>query len=112
MPTHNIADRYALANGTCGRLVGVVCPAGAPVGSFPEALVVSVPEYCGPAFYQGEPRWVPSVPKLSFKEGAHQTREQFPAADGYAMTVNTSPGLTLQEGVVINLTSGNRFKAA
>ena len=31
-----------VANGTRGKLVGAVYPAGAPVGSFPEALVVEV----------------------------------------------------------------------
>ena len=82
MVTRNIAYRYGLANGTRGRLVGVVDPVGAPVGSFPEALVVSVPEYCGPAFYQGEPQWVPSLPTVISKEGTRQTREQFPVVAG------------------------------
>ena len=112
MITRNIAYKYGLANGTRGKLVGVVYPAGAPVGSFPEALVVEVPEYCGPAFYPSEPKWVPILPKVSIKEGTRQTREQFPVVAGYALTVNKAQGLTLKEGVVINLTSGRRFKAA
>ena len=91
---------------------GVVYPAGTPVGSFPEALVVEVPEYCGPAFYPSEPKWVIILPKVSIKEGTRQTREQFPVVAGYALTVNKAQGLTLKEGVVINLTSGKRFKAA
>ena len=68
MLTRAIAYKYGLANGTRGKLVGVVYPAGAPVGSFPEALVVEVPEYCGPAFYPSEPKWVPILPKVSIKE--------------------------------------------
>merc|ERR1712012_693281 len=52
------------------------------------------------------------MPKVSIREGAHQTREQFPVAAGYALTANKAQGLTLKEGVVINLTSGKRFKAA
>ena len=87
MLTRNIAYKYGLANGTRGKLVGVVYPAGAPVGSFPEALVVEVPEYCGPAFYPSEPKWVPILPKVSIKEGTRQTREQFPVVAGYALTV-------------------------
>ena len=57
---------------------------------------------------------MPILPKLSSKEGTHQTREQFPVVvvAGYAMTVNRSQGLTIQEGAAINLTSGKRFKAA
>ena len=112
MLTRNIAYKYGLANGTRGKLVGVVYPTGAPVGSFPEALVVEVPEYCGPAFYPSEPKWVIILPKVSIKEGTRQTREQFPVVAGYALTVNKAQGLTLKEGVVINLTSGKRFKAA
>ena len=112
MLTRNIAYKYGLANGTRGKLVGVVYPAGAPVGSYPEALVVEVPEYCGPAFYPSEPKWVIILPKVSIKEGTRQTREQFPVVAGYALTVNKAQGLTLKEGVVINLTSGKRFKAA
>ena len=112
MLSRNIAYKYGLANGTRGKLVGVVYKADSPVGTFPEALVVEVPEYCDPAFYPSEPKWVPILPKVSIKEGTRQTRELFPAVAGYALTVNKAQGLTLKEGVVINLTSGKRFKAA
>ena len=112
MITRNIAYKYGLANGTRGKLIGVVYPPGAPVGVFPEALIVEVPEYCGPAFYKNQPKWVPILPKLSIKEGTRMTREQFPLVAGYALTVNKAQGLTIKEGVVINLTSGARFKAA
>ena len=73
---------------------------------------LEVLEYCGPAFYPSEPKWVIILPKVSIKEGTRQTREQFPVVAGYALTVNKAQGLTLKEGVVINLTSGKRFKAA
>ena len=65
-----------------------------------------------PAFYPSEPKWVPILPKVSVKEGTRQTREQFPVVAGYALTVNKAQGITLKEGVVINLNSGKRFKAA
>jgi hypothetical protein len=112
MITRNIAYKFGLANGTRGTLVGVVYSAGAPVGSFPEAIVMDVPGYTGPVFYPSQRTWVPILPKLSFKEGTRQTREQFPLVAGYALTVNKAQGLTFKEGVVINLRSGKRFKAA
>ena len=112
MITRNVAYKYGLSNGTRGKLVGVVYPTGVLVGSFPEALVVDVQEYCGPAFYPSEPKWVPILPKLSLKEKTRQTRNKFPIVAGYALTVNKAQGLTLKDGVVINLTSGKRFKAA
>ena len=49
---------------------------------------------------------------MSIKEGTRQTREKNPVVAGYALTVNKAQGLTLKKGVVINLTSGKRFKAA
>lgn len=71
-----------------------------------------VPEYCGPAFYPGEPKWVPVLPMLSMKEGTRMTRMQFPVVAGFALTVNKAQGLTIKEGVVIHLVGGKRFKPA
>ena len=50
MIARKIAYKYGLANGTHGNLIGVVYPRGGPVGVFPQALIVEVSEYCGPAF--------------------------------------------------------------
>ena len=55
MLTRNVAYLYGLANGSRGRVVGVVYGPGG-VGSFPGAIVVEFPDYCGPAFYQDEPK--------------------------------------------------------
>jgi hypothetical protein len=109
--TRNVAYLYGLANGTRGKLVGVVYGPGG-VGTFPEALVVEVSDYCGPAFYPEEPKWVPILPKLSYKEGTRMTREQFPVVAGFALTVNKAQGLTVKEGVVIHLAGGQRFRPA
>ena len=91
--------------------MGVVYGPGG-VGSFPEALVLEVPEYCGPVFYAGEPKWVPILPKISYKEGTRMTREQFPVVAGFALTVNKAQGLTVKEGIVIHLAGGARFRPA
>ena len=48
--TRNVAYLYGLANGTRGKVVGVIYGPG-EIGDFPEPIVVAVPEYCGPAFY-------------------------------------------------------------
>ena len=88
MITRNIAYKYGLANGTRGKLVGVVYGSGSPVGTFPEALVVEIQEYCGPAFFPTMPKWVPILPKVSVKEGTRPTREQFPVVAGYARSLS------------------------
>jgi len=110
MITRNVAYLYGLANGTRGFLVGIVYPEGAPLGSFPLVLVVDAPDYCGPVFYPGQPTWVPIFTKTEWS--GSQTRTQFPLVAGFAMTVNKSQGLTIGEGVVVNLQGSARFKPA
>jgi len=111
MLSRNVAYRYGLANGTRGTLVGVVYGPGG-VGTLPEALIVDVPEYCGPAFYPEEPKWVPLLPMFSLKEGTRMSRTQFPVVAGFAITVNKAQGLTIKEGVVIHLQGSQRFRPA
>ena len=109
--TRNVAYLYGLANGTRGKVVGVVYgPAG--IGSLCEAVVCEFPDYCGPAFYASEPHWVPILPMHATKEGSRLTRCQVPIAAGFALTVNKAQGLTVKEGVVINLEGGKRFRPA
>ena len=40
------------------------------------------------------------------------TRTQFPVTAGFALTVNKAQGLTIKEGVVINLVGSRRFRPA
>ena len=112
MLTRNVAYRYGLANGTRGTLIGVVYAAGDPVGAFPEALIVHIPEYVGPSFWKDEPQWVPLLPMTGCKEGTRMTRTQFPVVAGFALTVNKAQGLTIKEGVVIHLAGSRRFRPA
>ena len=107
----NVAYKFGLANGTRGIFIGAVYGPGG-VGTFPEALVCQFPDYCGPAFYQDEPKWVPILPATTFKEGTRMTRTQFPLVAGFALTVNKAQGLTVTEGVVIHLVGSKRFRPA
>ena len=110
MITRNVAYLHGLANGTRGTLVGVVYPRGSKMGCFPEAVIVSIPEYRGPMFYLGEPTWVPILAMSDFQ--GSQSRTQFPIVAGFAMTINKSQGLTIKEGAVINLQGTVRFRPA
>ena len=49
---------------------------------------------------------------VSRKEGTRMTREQFPVVAGFALTVNKAQGLTVKEGVVINLAGGRTYRPA
>ena len=112
MISRNVAYLYGLANGTRGTLVGVVYPRNASAGTMPEALVLEIPDYCGPVFYEGEPKWVPILPITSLQESTRATRTQFPVVAGFALTVNKAQGLTIKEGVVIHLVGSKRFRPA
>ena len=109
--TRNVAYKFGLANGTRGTLIGVLYGQGG-VGTFPEALIGEFPDYCGPAFYKDEPKWVPILPLTACKDGTKMTRTQFPLVAGFALTVNKAQGLTVKEGVVIYLVGGKRFRPA
>lgn len=73
MLSRNVAYLYGLANGARGKFIGTVYGSEG-IGSFPEALIVDVPEYCGPAFFPEEPTWVPIFPITAMKEGTRMTR--------------------------------------
>ena len=109
--TRNVAYEFGLANGTRGTFIGAVYGPGG-VGTFPEALICEFPDYCGPAFYEDEPKWVPILPKTAVKNGTRMTRTQFPLVPGFALTVNKAQGLTVKEGVVIHLVGSKRFRPA
>ena len=111
MISRNVAYKYGLANGTRGSFVGAVYGPGG-VGTFPEALILEIPDYCGPPFYPDEPKWVPILPMTGFKEGTRMSRTQFPVVAGFALTVNKAQGLTIKEGVVIHLVGSRRFRPA
>ena len=105
----DIAFMFGLRKGTCGNLVGVVYGTEG-IGSFPHALIVDVPNYCGPAFYIDEPTWVPVLPRIAFKNSTRSSRKQFPVVAGFAHTVNKVAGCTFTEGTVIHFTSSRRFR--
>ena len=109
--TRNVAYKFGLANGSRGHFIGSVYGAGG-IGTFPEALVCEFPDYCGPAFYPDEPKWVPLLPKTAVKDGTRLTRTQFPVVAGFALTINKAQGLTVKEGVVIYLVGSKRFRPA
>ena len=110
--TRNVAYKFGLANGTRGTFISAVYGSDG-VGTFPEALICEFPDYCGDHFYKDEPKWVPIVPKVAYKDKSKMSRTQFPLVAGFALTVNKAQGLTVKEGVVIHLVSGSRkFKPA
>ena len=109
--TRNVAYKFGLANGTRGTFIGAVY-GSCGVGTFPEALVCEFSDYCGPAFYDDEPKWVPILPLIAHKDGSRMSRTQFPVVAGFALTVNKAQGLTVKEGIVIHLFGNKRFKPA
>ena len=111
MLTRDVAYIYGLANGTRGTFVGIAYGPGG-IGTSPEALIIDVPDYCGPCFFEGEPTWVPILPVTAFKDGTRTTQTQPQVVAGFGLTVNKAQGLTIKEGIVIHLVGSKRFRPA
>jgi len=100
--SRNVSHFYGVANGTRGRMVGVVDGPGG-VGTLPEAVVCEFPNYCGRALYDSKSHWVPIRPILAMRHDSRLTRYQFPLTAGIAVTVSSAQGLTNKDSVVIHL---------
>ncbi len=107
MITRNVSYLHGLANGTRGTVVGFVYSSDCPWDEFPEAIIVDVPDYNGPPFYESEPKWVPILPMTETRSNG-ESRTQFPLVAGFALTINKAQGLTLEEGVVVSLRSSSK----
>ena len=106
MITRNVSYLHGLANGTRGTVVGFVYPSDCSWDDFPEAIIVDVPDYNGPPFYESEPKWVPILSMTETRNNG-ESRTQFPLVAGFALTINKAQGLTLEEGVVVSLRSSS-----
>ena len=106
---HNLAVELGLMNGTQGVVKQIVykenhSPSHEDVSKrIPEAIVVDIPKYAGPTFFDDPDKktWVPIVP--SGRDDADNqgiTRHQFPLILGWAMTPWKAQGMTLDRAIV------------
>ena len=97
-----------LMNGARGEVVGAQFATGSAPPDLPEYVIVDFPGYSGPPLFlgEGQERWVP-IPPVSVRcKGARSfAREQVPLRLAWALSVSKSQGLTIPEGVVVDLQS-------
>ena len=99
-----------LMNGARGTVKAIVYRDGESPsqGHQPKYVVVAFDDYIGPPFFEAEERrtWVP-VPPVNVTETSnqHAWRRQIPLQLCWAVTLLKAQGLTVREGVVVNLRS-------
>ena len=99
-----------LMNGARGRVKAIVYREGESPsqGHQPRYVVVAFDDYVGPPFFKGEERrsWVPVPPvKISVRGREEPWRRQVPLVLCWAVTLLKAQGLTVPEGVVVDLRS-------
>ena len=93
----NLWPEMKLLNGSHGTLTYIVYEEGkGPADGLPALLVVTFPDYRGPAFIPGEPSTVPILTRLAdWREGKTSClRRMYPLILGYALTIHKSQGKT------------------
>ena len=101
MLIRNVAYLYGLANGSRGKVVGVVYGSNG-VGSLTGDRR-RLPRLLWSGFLPRRAEMGADFTHVLMKDGTRMTREQFPLSGGYALTVNKAQGLTIKEGFAIHL---------
>ena len=105
--TQNLWPETGLINGSMGKVTYIVFEENkGPANAMPAFIVVTFPEYTGPAFIPGEPGTVPIFPRTvewTSKNKERFTRRNFPLLPAYALTIHKSQGMTIDKLVIIDV---------
>ncbi|KAE8739488.1 hypothetical protein FOCC_FOCC015019 [Frankliniella occidentalis] len=90
-----------LVNGATGTVVDIIySPDKSPPDDLPVAVMVRFDKYSGPTMPDGTVPIPTQVRGWDDNKGTHCTREQFPLALAWAITVHKAQGLTVERAVV------------
>ena len=94
MLTFNLWTEAGLANGACGKIVGIVKPRD---NGKARVVLVNIPNYCGPALLPDHPTVVP-ITQTSRMPGA--TKGTIPLTLAWAVTIHKAQGMTMDRVTV------------
>lgn len=113
MLTANLWQEAGLCNGAPGIVRHFIYQDGHAPPDLPIAVLVELPNYCGPPFFHSAPKCIPITP-ITF-EWESKSRQQLPLQLRYAVTIHKSQGQTLQKAVIdivkAELSPGSTFVA-
>ena len=104
--SENLWPETGLFNGSMGKVTYILFDEEkGPAQGLPTFIVVTFPEYKGPAFIPGEPGTVPIFPRTAewTKEKQRCTRRNFPLLPAYALTIHKSQGMTIDKPVIVDI---------
>ena len=99
--TRNLWSEAGLTNGARGEVRYIVYPEDWNGKDLP-MVICHFPQYIGPTYVEGEPQCVPILAEESYFNKNKQLciRKMVPLKPGYAISIHSSQGMTLQSVIV------------
>ena len=83
-----------IVNGRNAQVKDIIYPLNKTNETLPDAIIVHIPEYTGPQFFNDIERhnYIPLVATNQYSKVVYATRQQYPIRLGYSITTHKTQG--------------------